>query len=413
MATATVSAESIRADARRFVADHWDLDLTLREWWSALFDAGLAAPTWPEEFGGRSLSAGLQRIITEEFAAAHVVSPPLLGIGPAMVGPTILRLGTDEQKRKYLPALAKGEDLWCQLWSEPGAGSDLPAIAARALLDGDEYVVNGQKVWNSGADVAQRGILLARTNPDAAKRQGLTYFLFDMDQAGVEVRPLVQMNGHAEFCEVFLTDARVSADDVLGKVDDGWSAARVTMGFERAMVTGRAPRGLVSVASGRKAGWIDQPLRAVVDGHRNSSIGQRRASALPFKELQALARATGRIDDPITRQDLMHYFTLTQLNRWNMQRSRDQARARGGAPGPEAAITKLMNSLLCTTSSEVTFGLLGAGGMLWSRDATEGSDAVTVALAAPGTRIGGGTDEIQRNQIGEQVLGLPREPVME
>jgi alkylation response protein AidB-like acyl-CoA dehydrogenase len=234
MATATVSAESIRADARRFVADHWDLDLTLREWWSALFDAGLAAPTWPEEFGGRSLSAGLQRIITEEFAAAHVVSPPLLGIGPAMVGPTILRLGTDEQKRKYLPALAKGEDLWCQLWSEPGAGSDLPAIAARALLDGDEYVVNGQKVWNSGADVAQRGILLARTNPDAAKRQGLTYFLFDMDQAGVEVRPLVQMNGHAEFCEVFLTDARVSADDVLGKVDDGWSAARVTMGFERA-----------------------------------------------------------------------------------------------------------------------------------------------------------------------------------
>jgi alkylation response protein AidB-like acyl-CoA dehydrogenase len=407
------SAEDLRVEVRAFVAANWDLDITLREWWSRLFDAGLAVPTWPAEYGGRSLSASMQRVITEEFATAGVVSPPAVGIGVTMAGPTLLALGTDEQKQRYLPAIAKGEESWCQLWSEPGAGSDLPALATRALHDGDGFVVNGQKVWNSAADIAQRAILLARTDPDAPKRAGLTYFVIDMHQDGVEARPLRQMNGEAEFCEVFLTDAHVASSDIVGTMNDGWNVARVTMGFERAMVAGRTPRGLIAVASGPKAGWLDTSLREVVESHKRTTSGIRGASAQPFRELLRLAQERGADGEASVRQALARYYTLNQLNRWNGQRTRDVARARGGAPGPEASITKLFVSLVCLASRDLTFAILGADGMLSGVSAPKQGSYVTVALASSGVRIGGGTDEIQRNQIAERVLGLPREPGME
>ena len=169
-----------------------------------------------------------------------MISPPVVGIGPAMAEPTSLALGTEEQKQRYLPGLAKGEDTWCQVWSEPGAGSDLPAMSTTAVRDGDRYIVNGQKVWNSAADIAQRAILLARTDPDAPHRAGLTYFVIEMDQPGVDARPLVQMNGQAEFCEVFLTDAEVRSEAIIGREHDGWNVARVTMGFEWSPAVPRA-----------------------------------------------------------------------------------------------------------------------------------------------------------------------------
>jgi alkylation response protein AidB-like acyl-CoA dehydrogenase len=414
MSTATaVTVEELRAEVRSWIAGNWDLDITVRQWWARLFDAGLAVPTWPAEYGGRSLPGSMQRVITEELAAAQVVSPPAVGIGVAMAGPTLLALGTEEQKRRYLPAIAKGEESWCQLWSEPGAGSDLPALAARAVADGDGFVVNGQKVWNSAADIAQRAILLARTDPDAAKRSGLTYFIIDMHQDGIDPRPLRQMNGEAEFCEVFLTDAHVDRADIVGRLHDGWNVARVTMGFERAMVAARTPRGLIAVASGPKAGWLDLPLRDVVEAHRRSPSGLRGASAQPFKVLQQLAAERGVDTDPVIRQALAKYYTLNQLNRWNGQRTRDQARARGGAPGPEASITKLFVSLVCMASQDLTFAILGAEGTLWGEHASKRGEYVTVALAAFGVRIGGGTDEIQRNSVAERVLGLPREPGIE
>jgi len=411
--TSVVSADELRTEVREWIAENWDLGITLREWWSRLFDAGLAAPSWPAEYGGRSLPSSMPRVVTEELAAAGVVGPPMIGIGPAMAGPTILAMGTEEQKRKYLPALMKGEEWWCQLWSEPGAGSDLPALAAKAVRDGDTYTVNGQKVWNSSADIAQRAILLARTDPDAPKRSGMTYFLFDMDQPGVDPRPLKQMNGEAEFCEVFLTDARVDASEIVGTEHDGWSVARFTMGFERAMVSSRTPRGLIAVVSGPKAGWLDRPLGEVVAAHQGKTAGLRSARALPYRTLHQLAAERGKDRDPETRQGLARYYTLNQLNRWNGQRGRDQSRARGGMPGPEASITKLFTSIVCMTSQDLTFDILGAEGMLDGDGAPSNGDYVTVALGGFGVRIGGGTDEIQKNSIAERVLGLPREPGLE
>ncbi len=407
------TAEELRADVRNVVGEHWSLDITLRQWWSALFDAGLAVPTWPAEFGGRSLSGALARVVTEEFAAARVVSPPAIGIAVTMAGPTLLALGTDEQQRRYLPAIAKGEETWCQLWSEPGAGSDLPSLATRAVRDGETFVVNGQKVWNSAADISQRAILLARTDPDAPKRDGLTYFVIDMSQPGVEARPLRQMNGQSEFCEVFLTDARVSERDIVGGLNDGWRTARVTMGFERSMVAGRTPRGLIAVAAGPTAGWLDRLLGDVIEAHRTTASGLRSASAQPFKRFQRLADERGANRAPAVRQALARYYTLNMLNRLNGQRSRDQARARGGAPGPEASITKLFVSQVCMASQDLTFAILGADGMLAGESAPAGGEYITVALASFGVRIGGGTDEIQRNSIAERVLGLPRDPTSE
>jgi alkylation response protein AidB-like acyl-CoA dehydrogenase len=302
-----------------------------------------------------------------------------------------------------------GDEVWCQLFSEPAAGSDLPALATRAVRDGDAWVVDGQKVWNSSADVARRGMLLARTDPDRPKRDGITYFVIDMDQPGVEARPLRQMNGEAHFCEVFLTAARVAGDDVVGAVDDGWRVARTTMGFERAMVTARPARGLVSVPSGERVGQLDRLTGDVVEHARHRTTAAFTGNAVPSRRLLALARERGVERDPVIRDRLARYYTLTEISRFTQLRV--AAAARAGQPvGPEASIAKLAVSNICQASRDLTFALLGAHGMLDGADAPYDGALHTVALASFGTRIGGGTDEIQKNTLGERALGLPREP---
>ena len=243
-------------DLQQWITSNWSVEMTLAEWWDRLADAGLAFPTWPSGLGGRGASSRDAMAVSSALSAAMVVGPPT-GNGPNMGAPTLLAHATPEQQQRFLAPLARGREVWAQLFSEPGAGSDLASLATSAVLDGEEYVINGQKVWNSFADVSKWGMLLARTDLDVPKHRGITFMMIDMEQPGVEVRPLVQMNGVAEFCEVFFSDARVSVSDVIGAPGDGWNVARTTLAFERAGAGSGRASGLVTIGAGAKAGNLD------------------------------------------------------------------------------------------------------------------------------------------------------------
>jgi alkylation response protein AidB-like acyl-CoA dehydrogenase len=406
--TATEAEFALISELQGWIAQNWSLEITVREWWRRLADAGLSRPEWPAPFG-RGLRPDEARVVSRELAAAGAVAPPRGAIGADLAGPTILAHGTPAQHMRYLAPLLRGEESWCQLFSEPGAGSDLPALATRAERQGAGWVVHGQKVWSSAADVARRGLLLARTNPDRPKRLGVTYFVIDMNQPGVEVRPLRQINGEARFCEVFLTGAQVHDEDVIGRVDDGWPVARTTLGFERATVAGRPPRGLTEVPSGELAGYLDQIVGQLIERLASRRRSAFSGNAVAARRLFGLARERAVADEPRIRQDLARYFTLTEINRYTQLRVAAAARA-GQTVGPEASITKLAIAAICQASRELTFAILGADGMLDGPDAPYEGSLLKVALASFGTRIGGGTDEIQKNTLGERALGLPREP---
>ncbi len=401
----------LRAEVREWISASWALDITVREWWRRLAEARLSQPSWPEPYG-RGWGAADARLVIEELAVAGTIAPPQGAVGVGLAAPTILAHGTPEQQKRYLPPLINGTESWCQLFSEPGAGSDLPSLATRAARDGDEWIVHGQKVWNSSADIARRGMLLARTDPDRPKRNGITYFVIDMDQPGVDVRPLRQMNGESHFCEVFLSGARVGDDDVVGHLHDGWRVARTTMSFERAMVGGRLARGLVPVASGEKAGSLDRLTGELVERARSHRAPAFTGNAVPSRRLIALARERGVNRNSVIRQHLARYYSLTEINRYTQRRVASAARA-GQTVGPEASIAKLAIANICQMSRDVSLEILGAHGTLAGSDAPHAGALQTVALASLGTRIGGGTDEIQKNALGERALGLPREPAVD
>ncbi len=373
-----------------FVAAHWRNDMSLRSWWALLADAGLAKPTWPIGYGGRGLSKQDANVVGEALALAGVISPAMGGVGSGLAAPTILDVGTDSQIAKYVRAIADGTESWVQLWSEPGAGSDLPSLSASAVVDGDEWVISGQKVWNSSADVADRAMLLARTTPGSTGHAGITYFILDMHQTGVDVRPLIDMVRESHFNEVFLTDVRVSTADVLGNVGDGWSVVHTTLGHERKSVTSRGARNAINVQSGGVAGNLDRTVGELVAMVRNKPAANDRKFALPWRTMLDLARIHGCNSDPVIRQQLVGYYTMNNLFRWSGQRW-------------HPSITKLWNTQVCQASRELSLNIVGANGMLLN-------EVSNAALRSPGARIGGGTDEIQRNTLGERALGLPREP---
>ncbi|MCU4186857.1 acyl-CoA dehydrogenase family protein [Acidiferrimicrobium sp. IK] len=398
--------QALREAAEALVAEHWKPTATVREWWAAMATAGLSQPTWPLGLGGRGALGRDARAVTEVFSRVGVVAPPTGGVAVSLCAPTILDHGSDAQKEKYVTAIAAGEESWCQLFSEPGFGSDLAGVTSSAVRRNGGWVVTGQKVWNSAADVARRGLLLARTDPAAPKHLGLTMFAFDMDQPGVEVRPLVQMNGDASFCEVFLTDCLIRDDDVIGEVNDGWSVARTTLRHERAAAGDHTPAGLVAVPSGAIAGQLDRPVGEVVaEGGVKTSA--RVEYAVGSKVLVSLAQERRRIDDPVLRDRLAHYYIRTRINRMLGQKLREVG---ASYPGAEGNLAKLALVAACLESRDLVFDVLGADGMLAGDDAPLGGKPVRSALGAAGSRIGGGTDEIQRNVIGERALGLPREP---
>jgi alkylation response protein AidB-like acyl-CoA dehydrogenase len=335
-----------------------------------MYEGGWGAITWPVEYGGRGGSSWHQTIFNQE-AAHYDVSAGVFAVGIGMCGPTLIAHGTEAQKLRHLPAMLRGEEVWCQLFSEPDAGSDLAGLKTRAQRDGDVFVVNGQKVWTSGAHYSDWGILIARTNPDVPKHKGITYFLVDMRTPGIDVRPLRQITGHAHFNEVFLTDVIVPVENAVGTVDNGWAVAHTTMNHERTLIGGA--------------------------GHGIST-----------DQVLTLARRYGRDTDPVMRQRLAAFFTRMQLLRFMNYRVQT-ALSQGRQPGPEAATTKLFVSQHLSLTGDLLMELMGAHGLLTDGNAIDNGMWQATFLNQWMSRLGGGTDNIQRNSLGERVLGLPRE----
>jgi alkylation response protein AidB-like acyl-CoA dehydrogenase len=398
----SATAAVVRAEVRAWLAEHWDPDLGLVEWRSRLADSGWGCPTWPREWYGRGLAPSSAEPVAEELDRAGAVGTPA-GSGIGLAAPTILEHGSDDLRHRLLRPIVTGEHTWCQLFSEPGSGSDLAGLTTRAELDGDEWVIHGQKVWNTSAHHAQFGMLLARTDWDVPKHRGITYFAIEMHQPGVEVRPLRQMNGHASFNEVFFDGARVPHANVVGDVGNGWAVALATLAHERRF--NPAPRG-----GGRGAGRGRAHREAAEETARHFEpykwYPQRagRVDLVPER-----AKATGRADDPVVRRDVARLHELVKVSQWTAQRAR-AARALGRPPGPEGSLGKLASSEIARTAAAIHGTIAGAHGMLRGGDDPTGGVVAEVLVSVPAVSIAGGTDEIQRNILGERILGLPKEP---
>ncbi len=344
-----------------------------RAFQTALHDAGLAGITWPREYGGQGLGQAEQQVFAEE-AAAHdlPVAPFIIGMG--MCGPTLVDLGTPEQKQRYLRPLLRGEEIWCQLFSEPGAGSDVAGLSTRAVADAEGWLLTGQKVWTSNAQWADFGAVLARTDPGSHRHAGLTMFVIDMHQPGVTVRPLVDMTGNAPFNEVYLDDARVGPDAVIGEVGQGWAAAVTMLGHERVSISG---------------------------------LRQRRSAGLTYAALAASARSRGSVADPVVRAALADLYVQERVVELFNARMRQETAA-GRPPGARGSVGKLAAALLLRRAVDVAGEVAGADAVGWTDEV--GDDLARGIVSAPASSIAGGTNEIQRSIIGERVLGLPREP---
>jgi alkylation response protein AidB-like acyl-CoA dehydrogenase len=383
--TANDTAAELRARVRAFCAHHDPAVTPREEFLSARFDAGLAAVHYPVGHGGLGLPRALQSVADADFASAGApqLDPGRNVIGLGMAAPTIIAVATEEQKDRWLKPLWLAEEIWCQLFSEPGAGSDLAGLATRAVRDGDEWIVNGQKVWTSLAHEARWGLLLARTDPDVPKHVGLSYFVLDLHAPGVEVRPLRQLTGEAEFNEVFLTDARVPDANRLGEVGEGWRVANATLMNER-----------VSIGSGRSAPRED------------GAIGYAAQTWRSHPELRTHE----------LHQRLLRLWADAEVARLAGERLRQQLTA--GTPGPDGSAAKLTYARLNQEISGFEIELAGADGLTyddWSmrRPPTGGDYARGPGfrfLRSKGNSIEGGTSEILRNIIAERVLGLPSEP---
>ena len=407
MSEATTDVERVRSEARAWFAEHWDPDLDLGTWWERFAGSGWAFPTWPADWHGRGLSSPAASVVAEERRRAGAFGPPS-GIGVMMAGPTIVVHGSDEQRRRFLPGMVSGKEVWCQLFSEPGAGSDLASLATRARRDGDEWAVDGQKVWTSGAQFSRWGLLIARTDVDRPKHRGITYFVIDMEQPGIEVRPLREMTGGATFNEVFFTDARVPHANVIGNVHDGWGVAVTTLAYERSSLGAGG-----SFGGGELIGKPDLSAR-VGDLAGRSGGGQMGGLAAAFggggaSLVTTLPQAFGREADAVVRQDVMELYSLLEIARYTGLRAQAAAAA-GRSPGPEVSTGKLLASRIVRRLRDAGLRIEGAYGMLAGPDAPLGGMLQLLALFSPAVSIAGGSDEVQRNIVGERVLGLPAEP---
>jgi alkylation response protein AidB-like acyl-CoA dehydrogenase len=400
--TYSAAAEEYREKVQAFLAEKlppsWKgigaltgdaLEHFVTEWRATLFSSGYLAPGWPVEFGGGGLSELEQVIIAEEFARAGV---PTGGHNDVfsiqMLGNTLLLFGTEEQKRHYLPRLLAGEDTWCQGYSEPNAGSDLSNVGLRAELDGDQWVLNGQKIWTSAGHLADHIFTLARTDPDAPKHKGISFLLVDIRQPGIEVRPIKMLSGESEFNEVFYTDAVVPKENVVGGVNNGWAVAMGLLGFERGAAASIAPI----------------------------------AFEAEFDRLLQLAKDRGVSNDPRIRQKLAWCYSKVQVMRYLGMRTLTKFLA-GHHPGPDGAIFKLYWSEYHKIVTELGVDLLGMDAMVptgrkpssafSTDDAGAPNDSMSWAMTFLNARAGtiyAGSSQVQRNIIGEMVLGLPKEP---
>jgi alkylation response protein AidB-like acyl-CoA dehydrogenase len=416
------AVEDVVGEIKTWLGEHWDPELTVGEWWERLGTSGWAAPTLPEGSYGKGLSreegVRVQQAIVE-FGALGAPG----GLGLLLAAPTIATHGDEAQRERYIRDIVTGRQAWCQLFSEPNAGSDLAGLQTRAERDGDEWVVNGQKVWTSSGQVADMGMLLARTDADVPKHQGISYFAIDMHQPGIEVRPLKEMTGRALFNEVFLTDARVPNDAVIGGLNGGWAVANTTLAFERAgLGAGGGSAGGGAATPGTVAGDLDKRAGDYVRG-----IGQRGAGApggmfgASERLLVQLAKENGTVADPTIRQDLVRLHELNEIARFMNLRHKALRSTGGDIPGL-GNMAKLSMSHILRLSRDLGLRILGPYGMLhgYRAEDRKALDEVTgkpmfapvteMALFTQAPSIYGGTDEIQHNILGERVLGLPKEP---
>jgi alkylation response protein AidB-like acyl-CoA dehydrogenase len=380
---ATTTDNALRDEVRAWLAanwdrtlpqdqDRWNLSEATRAFIAKVVDAGWAVPTWPAEWFGRGLTVEQADIIAEEFA--RVGAPGARQDRNNLAANTLFVFASDDLKRQLIPGLLKRDIVQCLLYSEPSAGSDLAGVRTRAERDGDDFVINGQKVWTSGAAHADYGMLIARTDWDVPKHQGITFFFFPMKQRGVEVRPLRQITDEAHFNEVFMTNARVPASHVLGGVNNGWRVLQTALAYERSTM-GDRPRGA-----------------------RRSDLSN---------DLVALARQYDRLKDPALRQDLAGVLALRKLNALNNARAK--ASLEHGTSSSIMSLGKLAMSKILHEEARVRTAIVGAESLLEGPDFPFADDANFLAFNAYFTSIGGGTDQIQRNIISERVLGLPKE----
>ena len=403
----TVTPADVREEAETWFRENWDPEIPLGQWWERLADSGWGFPTWPERWFGRGLGSDQAKQADAARAAVGAVGPPS-GIGVMMAGPTIIDHGTEEQCQRFLPDMVSGKEVWCQLFSEPGAGSDLAGLQARAERDGDEWVVNGQKVWTSGAQFSKWGILIARTSVDVPKHEGITFFVIDMDQPGIEVRPLKEMTGGATFNEVFMTDARVPHGNVIGEPNRGWGVAVTTLAHERNSL---GASGMASAAGGVMIGRndLDRPAGRKGGGGGGEMAGMAAAFGGGGAMIAGLPALVGRGDDKVLRDKVMRIYTLMEITRFTSLRVQ-AAKAAGRGPGPEVSTGKLVASEMVRQLRDVGLEALGPHGQLMGNDTPLGGMLQQLALFSPAISIAGGSDQIQRNIIGERVLGLPGEP---
>jgi len=398
-----MNAEDVRRDVRAWLEANWNPDLALLAWRDLLAGSGWGCPTWPVEWYGRGLPVALGDVVAEEFDRIGAVSTPP-GVGMTLAAPTLLEHGSDELKRRLLRPIVTGEDTWCQLFSEPGSGSDLAGLTTRAELDGDEYVVNGQKLWSTSAHHARYGMLLARTNWDVPKHRGISYFAIEMHQPGVSVRPLKQMNGHASFNEVFFNDARVPAANAIGAVGDGWSVALATLAHERRSFDAIQARGRKLPGKGRA---IDENRAEIAELMEPYKWYPQRAGRVDL--IVERAKATGRNADPLVRQEIAKLLSLARAAEWTGRRAK-AARVLGRPPGPEGSLGKLYASQIARAAAHVHTLISGSDAMLQGSDGPLEGTIAEILLSVPAVSIAGGTDEIQRNIVSERVLGMPKDP---
>jgi alkylation response protein AidB-like acyl-CoA dehydrogenase len=385
-----------------WLSENWDPALRVAAWWERVGRAGWSAPHFPMEWGGRGYSQRSAVAVRTAFKE-HGALPPPGGLGLLMAAPTILSHGTPEQIRRFVPDVYNGSVGWCQLFSEPGSGSDLAGLTTRATQDGDHWVITGQKVWSSMAMGADYGMLLARTDFDAAKHAGISWFALPLDQAGVTVRPLREITGHALFNEVFLDEAVVEHGNLIGGVNNGWAVTQTTLMFER---TGIGAGGTMAAfpPPGPKGGFLDLRAGDAVDVPQPGTVNK----VLAIDELLDLARACGRANDPIIRQKLARLIAYARTGDWTAKRAvPEMARGRGaGLPN----VSKLAQTRISKLSSEIACDVIGAAALLWAPDGPLSGRYAEALVFSVASSIYGGTDQIQRNIIGERALGLPREP---
>jgi len=397
-----VTEQDVRAELREWIAENWDTNMGLIEWRGKLADSGWGAPHWPEEWYGKGMPAAMQTAVEDELRNNEVCGATRKGASK-LASLTMLHHGTDAHKKKFLRRILTGEDTWCQLFSEPGSGSDLAAAMTRAEKKDGKWVINGQKVWTTSAHVSDWGILLARTDLDVPKHQGLSYFLINMNQPGVEARPLKQMNHHASFNEVFFTDAEIPFEDLLGEEGAGWDIANTTLMHER--------RG--ADANRRNVKPFNRPERIYQEEAEEIRVALEPYNWYPARSgrvdlVMDRARETGADKAPVIRQEIAKLLTMHKCHEWNQSRARAAAEL-GQRPGPEGSVGKLASSMISRQGNHVHTLLSGADAMLTGPNSPHGGDISEILISTPAQSIAGGTDEIQKNIISERVLRMPKE----